>query len=131
MEQFEQLLANKWVVLGIFAFIFITSMTVNFYLERQRKLKRGQDEQERLNFAKSVDEPLFYVIPKPFENLAIDVTKLDYERIKGLDEELKFGPGYEYQEHQLELVMLDIEECLRQLGVSFDKGYFYYKQVSV
>ena len=131
MEQFEQLLANKWVVLGIFAFVFITSMTVNFYLERQRKLKRGQDEQERLDFAKSVDEPLFYVILKPFENLAIDVTKLDYERIKGLDEELKFGPGYEYQEHQLELVMLDIEECLRQLGVSFDKGYFYYKQVSV
>ena len=131
MEQFEQLLANKWVVLGIFAFVFITSMTVNFYLERQRKLKRGQDEQERLDFAKSVDEPLFYVILKPFENLAIDVTKLDYERIKDLDEELKFGPGYEYQEHQLELVLLDIEECLRQLGVSFDKGYFYYKQVSV
>ena len=131
MEQFEQLLANKWVVLGIFAFVFITSMTVNFYLERQRKLKRGQDEQEKKDFAKSVDEARFYVILKPFENLAIDVTKLDYERIKGLDEELKFGPGYEYQEHQLELVMLDIEECLRQLGVSFDKGYFYYKQVSV
>ena len=49
MEQFEQLLANKWVVLSIFAIILITSMTVNFYLERQRKLKRGQDEQERLN----------------------------------------------------------------------------------
>ena len=131
MEQFEQLLANKWVVLGIFAFVFITSMTVNFYLERQRKLKRGQDEQEKKDFAKSVDEARFYVILKPFENLAIDVTKLDYERIKDLDEELKFGPGYEYQEHQLELVLLDIEECLRQLGVSFDKGYFYYKQVSV
>ena len=131
MEQFEQLLANKWVVLGIFAFVFITSMTVNFYLERQRKLKRGQDEQEKMDFAKSVEEARFYVILKPFENLATDVTKLDYERIKGLDEELKFGPGYEYQEHQLELVLLDIEECLRQMGVSFDKGYFYYKQVSV
>ena len=131
MEQFEQLLANKWVVLGIFAFVFITSMTVNFYLERQRKLKRGQDEQEKKDFAKSVDEARFYVILKPFENLATDVTKLDYERIKDLDEELKFGPGYEYQEHQLELVLLDIEECLRQMGVSFDKGYFYYKQVSV
>lgn len=131
MEQFEQLLANKWVVLGIFAFVFITSMTVNFYLERQRKLKRGQDEQEKMDFAKSVEEARFYVILKPFENLATDVTKLDYERIKDLDEELKFGPGYEYQEHQLELVLLDIEECLRQMGVSFDKGYFYYKQVSV
>ena len=131
MEQFEQLLANKWVVLGIFAFVFITSMTVNFYLERQRKLKRGQDEQEKKDFAKSVDEARFYVILKPFENLATDVTKLDYERIKDLDEELKFGPGYEYQEHQLELVLLDIEECLRQMGVSFDKGYFYYKQASV
>ena len=131
MEQFEQLLANKWVVLGIFAFVFITSMTVNFYLERQRKLKRGQDEQEKMDFAKSVEEARFYVILKPFENLATDVTKLDYERIKDLDEELKFGPGYEYQEHQLELVLLDIEECLRQMGVSFEKGYFYYKQVSV
>ena len=131
MEQFEQLLANKWVVLSIFAIIFITSMTVNFYLERQRKLKRGQDEQEKMDFAKSVEEARFYVILKPFENLATDVTKLDYERIKDLDEELKFGPGYEYQEHQLELVLLDIEECLRQMGVSFDKGYFYYKQVSV
>ena len=104
MVQIEQLLANKWVVLGIFAFVFITSMTVNFYLERQRKLKRGQDEQEKKDFAKSVDEARFYVILKPFENLATDVTKLDYERIKDLDEELKFGPGYEYQEHQLELV---------------------------
>ena len=131
MVQIEQFLANKWVVLGIFAFVFITSMTVNFYLERQRKLKRGQDEQEKMDFAKSVEEARFYVILKPFENLATDVTTLDYERIKDLDEELKFGPGYEYQEHQLELVLLDIEECLRQMGVSFDKGYFYYKQVSV
>ena len=130
MDQFEQLLANKWIVLGIFAFVFITSMTVNVFLERQRKRKRSQEAEESMAFAGPVEEPAYRVKLKPFDQIASAVKEPDYRRIQELEAELKIGPEYEYQENQLELVLLDIEECLRQLGISFDKGYFYFEQAS-
>ena len=131
MEQFEQLLANKWIVLGIFAFVFVTSMTVNIYLERQRKRKQIQNEQEGMAYAKPIEEPDVYVKLKPLEDLTSVIAEPEYKRIKNLEDELKFGPAYAYHEHQLELVLLDIEECLRQMGISFDKGYFYFEKAPV
>ena len=131
MEQFEQLLANKWIVLGIFAFVFVTSMTVNIYLERQRKRKQIQNEQEGMAYAKPIEEPDVYVKLKPLEDLNFVIAEPEYKRIKSFVDELIFGAAYAYHENQLELVLLDIEECLRQMGISFDKGYFYFEKAPV
>ena len=105
MEQFEQLLANKWIVLGIFAFVFVTSMTVNIYLERQRKRKQIQNEHEGMAYAKPIEESEVYVKLKPLEDLTSVIAEPEYKRIKNLEDELKFGPAYAYHEHQLELVL--------------------------
>ncbi len=81
-------------------------------------------------FAGPVEEPAYRVKLKPFDQIASAVKEPDYRRIQDLEAVLKIGPEYEYQENQLELVLLDIAECLRQLGISFDKGYFYFEQAS-
>lgn len=129
MAYIESLLANKFVVLGIFAFVFIASFLLNVFLEKQRKGKKNQHIMEYQQTGNGWDgakeEMNFYVLLKPWDSISAVILESDYNFIKQLESELKFGLNFQYKESQLELIMLDIEEYLRLKNIEFEDEYFH------